>query len=79
MTNCYKIGEKEALKLLGDLKIGVALDILRFKDIYAGEALRVNILPYSFTKIYDSKVSTAELDKYRAKLNSGVLKSNRIK
>ena len=79
LTNCHKIGEKEAIKLLGELKIGIALDILRFKDINAIENLKVDILPYSLTKIYDSKIPTAELDKYRAKLISSVLKSNRIK
>lgn len=79
LTNCHKIGVEEATKLLGELKIGIALDIFRFKDIYAIENLKVDILPYSLTKIFESKISIAELDKYRAKYISNVLKSNRIK
>ena len=79
LTNCHKISEKEALKLLGELKIGIALDIIRFKDISSIENMRINILPYSLTKIYDSKVSIADLDKYRAKFISNILKTNRIK
>lgn len=79
LTNCYKIGVEEATKLLGELKIGMALDIFRFKDIYAIENLKIDILPYSLTKIFDSKISIAELDKYRAKYIANVLKSNRIK
>ena len=79
LTNCYKIGVEEATKLLGELKIGIALDLFRFKDIYAVENLKVDILPYSLTKIFESKISMTELDKYRAKYIASVLKNNRIK
>lgn len=79
LTNCHKIGVEEAIKLLGELKIGIALDLFRFKDINEIENLKVDILPYSLTKIYQSKIPTAELDKYRAKFIAQVLKANRIK
>lgn len=79
LTNCHKIGVEEAIKLLGELKIGMALDIFRFKDIFGIENLKVDILPYSLTKIYQSKIPITELDKYRAKYISNVLKTNRIK
>lgn len=79
LTNCHKIGVEEATKLIGELKIGAALDIFRFKDIEKLENLKVSILPYSLTKIYDSKITTADLDKCRAKFISQSLLSNRIK
>ena len=79
LTNCYKIGVEEAVKLLGEIKIGIALDLLKLKDINVIENLMVDIMPYSLTKISDSKISMADLDKYRAKFIASVLKSNRIK
>lgn len=79
LTNCHKIGVVEAEKLLGELKMGVALDLVRFKDVDFIENLMVDILPYSLTKISDSKVTISELDKYRAKFLAGVLKTKRIK
>lgn len=79
LTNCFKIGVFEATQLLGELKMGVALDLVRFKDVDFIENLMVDILPYSLTKISDSKVTISELDKYRAKFLASVLKTKRIK
>ena len=79
LTNCYKIGVFEARQLLGELKMGVALDLVRFKEVGFIENLMVDILPYSLTKISESKVTISDLDKYRAKFLSGVLKTKRIK
>ncbi len=79
LTNCYKLSVEEAQKLLGELKMGVALDLLRFKTIDVLDNLMTDILPYSLTKISNSKVATAELDKYRATFVANVLKSKRIK
>ncbi len=79
LTNCYKIGVFEATRLLGELKMGVALDLVRFKDVDFIENLMVDVLPYSLTKISESKITSSELDKYRAKFLAGVLKTKRIK
>jgi len=79
LTNCYKIGVEESLKLLGEIKIGIALDIIKLKDNKIIKNLMVDILPYSLTKISNSKISMAELDKYRATFIANVLKTNRIK
>lgn len=79
LTNCFKIGVFEATQLLGELKMGVALDLVRFKDVDFIENLMVDVLPYSLTKISDSKVTISELDKYRAKFLASVLKTKRIK
>lgn len=79
LTNCYKISVEEAEQLLGELKMGVALDFLRFKDVDFIENLMVDILPYSLTKLSGSKVTISELDKYRAKFLANVLKTKRIK
>ncbi|MBQ8452088.1 MAG: hypothetical protein IJ538_04915 [Clostridia bacterium] len=79
LTNCYKIEVDEAQKLLGELKMGVALDLVRFKDVNFIDNLIIDIKPYSLTKLSGSKVSMTELDKYRASFLTNVLKSKRIK
>lgn len=78
-TNCYKISELEAKKILTELKIGVALDFVRFKEVSCIENLLVDVKPYSLTKISEMKVSASELDKYRATFLASVLKAKRIK
>lgn len=79
LTNCYKISVSETQKLLGELKMGVALDLIRFKDVNFIDKLMVDILPYSLTKISGSKVAISDLDNYRASFLSNILKSKRIK
>lgn len=79
LTNCYKINVAEASSFLGELKMGVALDLIRFKEAGFIDNLMVDIMPYSLTKISGSKVTDAELDKYRATFLSNILKSKRIK
>lgn len=78
-TNCYKISEMEARKILTELKIGVALDFIRFKEVCSLENLMNDVMPYSLTKISEMKVSASELDKYRAGFLASVLKAKRIK
>lgn len=78
-TNCYKISEKEAQKVLTELKIGVALDFIRFKEVSCLENLINDVMPYSLTKISEMKVSASDLDKYRATFLASILKSKRIK
>lgn len=79
LTNCHKINVAETEQLLGELKMGVALDLVRFKDVDFIENLMVDILPYSLTKYSGSTVTMDELDKYRAKFLTTVLKTKRIK
>lgn len=79
LTNCYQISYIEAEGLLGDLKMGVALDIIRFKEVDFIEHLMIDVLPYSLTKISGSKITMAELEKYRAKFLANILKVKRIK
>lgn len=79
LTNCYKITDLETERLLGDLKIGVALDFLRFKDDLSLDNLIVDTMPYSLTKITEMKISASELDKYRAKFLANILSTKRIK
>ena len=33
LTNCYKISVEESIKLLGEIKIGVALDIIKLSSL----------------------------------------------
>lgn len=79
LTNCYKISEGEARQLLGEIKMGIALDLIRFKDVDFIDKLMIDVLPYSLTKISNSKVVVSDLDKYRAKFLTNVLKTKRIK
>ena len=79
LTNCYKIGDREASDLLGEIKMGIALDLIRFKEVDFIEKFANDIKPYSLTKISESKVTIAELDKYRAKFLANILKTKRIK
>jgi protein arginine kinase len=79
LTNCFKIGVGEAHKLLGELKMGVALDLVRFKEVDFLDKLMIDVEPYSLTKISGSKVADSDLDKYRATFLANVLKSKRIK
>lgn len=78
-TNCYKISESEAQNLLTELKIGVALDFIRFKEVGSLDALLFDVMPYSLTKISEMKISASDLDKYRAKFLANILKAKRIK
>lgn len=79
LTNCYKISVSESKQLLGDIKIGVALDFMRFKEVDFINNLMIDIMPYSLTKISSSKVPDTDLDKYRATFLANVLKLKRIK
>ena len=78
-TNCYKISELEARNILSELKMGVALDFIRFKEPACIDNLLSDVLPYSLTKISEMKISASDLGKYRAKFLSSVLKNKRIK
>lgn len=79
LTNCFKLGVDEAGKLLGELKMGVALDLIKFKEVAFLDTLMVDTQPYSLTKISGSSVANSELDKYRASFVAGILKAKRIK
>lgn len=79
LTNCFKVDVSEAVKLIGELKMGVALDIIRFKEVNFLDSLLRDILPYSLTKISGSKVADSDLDKYRASFLASILKTKRIK
>ena len=59
--------------------MGVALDFFRFKEVDFIDNLMIDILPYSLTKYSNSKVTAAELDKFRANFLTNILKSKRIK
>lgn len=79
LTNCFKLSVGEAQQFLGELKMGVALDFIRFKDVNFIENLMIDVMPYSLTKLSGSKVTMSEIDKYRAKFLANVLNTKRIK
>ena len=55
-----------------------AEDFNEFKGFFI-ENLLIDVMPYSLTKISESKVAVADLDKYRAKFLANILKTRRIK
>lgn len=79
LTNCYKIKVGESQQLLGEIKMGVALDLIRFKEVNFIDNLMIDVKPYSLTKISGSTVADSDLDKYRATFLSNILKTKRIK
>ena len=79
LTNCHKVSAQESQKLLSDIKMGISIDIMRFKGADFIENLIRDVMPYSLTKISDSKVAVADLDKYRAKFLANILKTRRLK
>ena len=53
--------------------------VLLFKEVDFIENLMCDVLPYSLTKISGSKITMAELDKYRAGFLANILKLKLIK
>lgn len=79
LTNCYKITTNEAQNMLAELKMGVPLDIVKFKDNKLLDYLMLKVLPYSLSKTIKNGEPVYNLDEYRAKFLSDILKTKRIK
>lgn len=78
LTNCYKLGADEFMKLAGEVKIGLALGLLRFKDCYIIDKLIFKCMPSSLIKIAGRTMSGSETDKFRAEYVGKFLEDNRI-
>ena len=79
LTNCFKLTTAEWFKLSGEVKMGIALGLLRFKDNAILDKLMVECMPNILTKI--NKAPTVELDRdiFRASFVANALKNQRIK
>lgn len=78
LTNCYMLGADEFMRLAGEVKIGLSLGLLKFKDNYIIDKLIFKCMPSSLTKIAGKTMNDAELNKFRAEFVRGFLAENRI-
>jgi len=80
LTNAYTISADEFMKCAGEVKIGVALGFIRFKDNSLIDKLMFDVLPSSLTKIAGQEAMGETEEKiYRASFVANQLKNNRIK
>lgn len=80
LTNAYTISAEEFMKCAGEVKMGVALGFIKFKDNLLIDRLMFDVLPSSLTKIA-GKEALGEIEEkvYRANFLAGQLKAARIK
>lgn len=80
LTNCYLLSCEEFMKLAGEVKMGIALNLVRMKDNYIVDKLLASCTPYSLCKLSGNILNNSQDEqKYRAKYVASVLKTNRIK
>ena len=80
LTNAYTISAEEFMKCAGEVKMGVALGFLKFKDNLLIDRLMFDVLPSSLTKIAQKEALMETEEKiYRASFVANQLKSYRIK
>lgn len=79
LTNCYKLNYEDLLKYLGQLKLGVSIGLIRFKDNRIVDKLISTCLPYTLSKTFDLSLNDEDLEIYRAEYVSSTLKKERIK
>jgi len=80
LTNAYIISADEFMRAIGEVKMGVALGLIRFKDNGLIDKLIFDVLPSSLTKIA-GKEAMGEVEEkiFRANFVAGQLKQARIK
>lgn len=79
LCNCYTLSSHELMQLAGEVKMGIALGLLRLKDNGVLDRLSVECMPYSLSKIAKSSLEGDQRDLFRAKYVNSVLKNQRIK
>ncbi len=79
LTNCYLLSCEEFMRLIGEIKMGIALNIVRMKDNYIVDKLLATCTPYNLCNLAGNITTTEEEQKYRAVYVRKVLLSNRIK
>lgn len=78
LTSCYMLGTEEFMKLAGEVKIGLALGLLKFKDNYIIDKLIFKCMPSSLAKIAGTAMNEVETNKFRAEFVRKFLSENRI-
>ena len=79
LTNCYLLSVEEFMRLAGEIKMGISLNIIRMKDNYIVDKLLANCAPFTLCSIAGNISTSEEEQKFRAKYVAQALKSNRIK
>ena len=79
LCNCYTLTSTELMQLAGEVKMGLALGLLRLKDSGILDKLITDCMPYSLSKIARTNLEGEERDLFRAKYVNGILKNQRIK
>ena len=80
LTNAYTISAEEFMKCAGEVKIGVALGFIKFKDNSLIDKLMFDVLPSSLTKIAGQEaLNELEEKTFRASFVANQLKGSRIK
>ena len=72
------LGTEEFMKLAGEVKIGLALGLLKFKDNYIIDKLIFKCMPSSLAKIAGTAMNEVETNKFRAEFVRKFLSENRI-
>ena len=79
LTNCYTLSSGELLKLGGELKMGIALGIIRLKDNGLLDKFATSCMKNSLSKIAGRQLDGEEEGIFRATYVSRMLKNQRIK
>lgn len=73
LTNCIKINSTEFMKLIANIKLGAALNLLKINDSYVLDDLIVKVQPANITKSAGRTLSAEERDIYRADFSAKLL------
>ncbi len=79
LCNCYTLSSSELLRLAGEVKMGIALGLLRLKDNGLLDKLSIDCMPCSLSKIAKTSLEGEQRDLFRAKYVNSMLKNQRIK
>lgn len=79
LTCAHKITSSEFMLRAGEVKMGIAFNMLRFKDNLIIDKLIDSCMPYSLTKIAGVELDEIERDKLRAMQCRNTLKNQRVK
>ena len=79
LTNCFTLSSNEVYKFAGEVKMGIALGIIRLKDNGLCDRLVVETLPHNLSKILDRNFEGDEEGKARAEYVKMKLVNQRIR
>ena len=79
LTSCYSIDWMEFMKLMGELKLGLSLNIIKLKDNMFADKLIEYCTDSGIKKIVGKDLDEKEIAQERAKYISVVLQKMRVK